>query len=1482
MNWNKFNTFGESKEKAFEIFSNQVFKVYCERVYKDKMRKLVVVNGAGGDGGIEAYAELVNGNIVAIQSKCFFDAIDSSKISQIRNSINTAKKIRSNIQKYIVSVPRDLGNKKNGIKNFERKRVEDLFKEFENTNIEFELWGEFELSEYIIKNKELAGVHKFWFDNSEIDFSSIYERFQIQKNGWLKEKYNENLHVKTNVNRQIEIILGDEKYKKDKIKKANKIIEEFKEYLLVFEKYLEILNNEEKEKLKEIYKEQSKKIEEIHLYLLDIIKCLKNENNKLIIRNKNFYIDTEWFYNLEKKLMSMHYNKMKQHIEIIENINVNEFLKECEEDYLKKNLLIIGDFGTGKTHSVVNQIENELKRNNIAILIRASDVKSKSSWKEILTKALGLSETWSEDEIFSSLELLASRNQYILPDSDIVINKKVLICIDGIDEHSDYQYWYEKQLETNELIKKYKKFRFCFIGRKYAFKKIETLENYKVLNFDYNPGYDVNEMFGKYMLEYNIKFGNSINIKTYLNNPLVLKTFAELYKNKKIDTLDGLNINLVQLFKIKLDKMNEEFLANNSDIICRDVLNRSAIIIAELLYTNSKIYKKDIIQLMNNDDELSLIENSKKTKIIESLQKYGLLYVETEEIDLGIKKEVYYKGMQPVIDYIIARKISRYIIEGKFDKINEKINRTILKLCALILFEENQMFLPDIQELDIELYILEEAAYYAIANANPLKTIIIKDRVCESMLRSPNNMRKILNNIIIPCSRIPNHPLGAETLNEILIKYVDMASRDKIWSLPEFLRSDKIKITQEVIINSENLTYFLDKDDKYNGLPLIYVWLLTGVDNMRLYFYRNQLMNWAILCPNEFILLLNKISEINDIQLLEQIYGISMCLCYKTKDYDIVKKILNIIEEKFFLRDKIKTYDFQIRTYIRDIAELALKLNIINEKQLKKYLPSYNCDEIIKLNLKAAEEGNRMYGYSAIDYDLARYVLCDHISYRFFEHYNECNEEDKEIKLQDVFSKEELIKYKKFFAGNSEFINALNSFENNTLENKILLNYFELTSSYDKKDNKEKEFEHTLDEILVPIENVDEEQRIEEKDVFNSKKIEFLKKEGKSIRKNDLSESEFIISAAYQYLLECGWNEGEFYGKDKIDSEIIGRYYHATHGARSSVMSFVEKYIWCFRNKIMGYLADHLLINKKEVSKCYNYFEIDDVLDPITEFEQKNNGNDALQEDFIQEDMFENIGVLNIEEIIRWIKSEDLKINLNKWISIKDKYLVLNRYDCFTDIRNNLECTMWISSGIINRNDIKYLQDNIDNKQEKLYRILNNPEEFSEYTNADGSRTPFEIINFDWNDTKEEYFTNISLLENSINRYKIYKTYESAYNVHTEFNEIHYKIPSRRIRNMLNINNNVEFEYKNNEETVAIYEKNNKSWDDHHNILVADAKKLNKKLNENNEILIWFIRLDKELSSLGREKYTKVNDRNSLVIVCWFEEGKIKINYIKE
>ena len=54
MNWTKFITYGDSPQNAFETLCNQLFERYLKRTYKTDLLKFRVINGAGGDGGIEA------------------------------------------------------------------------------------------------------------------------------------------------------------------------------------------------------------------------------------------------------------------------------------------------------------------------------------------------------------------------------------------------------------------------------------------------------------------------------------------------------------------------------------------------------------------------------------------------------------------------------------------------------------------------------------------------------------------------------------------------------------------------------------------------------------------------------------------------------------------------------------------------------------------------------------------------------------------------------------------------------------------------------------------------------------------------------------------------------------------------------------------------------------------------------------------------------------------------------------------------------------------------------------------------------------------------------------------------------------------------------------------------------------------------------------------------------------------------------------
>lgn len=111
MNWTKFQTYGMASDKAFETLCNQLFTNWVKDEYGSEVISVKVVNGAGGDGGVESYATLKNDAVIGLQAKWFQTSMGSSQFNQIKNSITTAMKVRPEITRYIVCVPRDLTSK---------------------------------------------------------------------------------------------------------------------------------------------------------------------------------------------------------------------------------------------------------------------------------------------------------------------------------------------------------------------------------------------------------------------------------------------------------------------------------------------------------------------------------------------------------------------------------------------------------------------------------------------------------------------------------------------------------------------------------------------------------------------------------------------------------------------------------------------------------------------------------------------------------------------------------------------------------------------------------------------------------------------------------------------------------------------------------------------------------------------------------------------------------------------------------------------------------------------------------------------------------------------------------------------------------------------------------------------------------------------------------------------------------------------------
>lgn len=76
----------------------------------------------------------------------------------------------------------------------------------------------------------------------------------------------------------------------------------------------------------------------------------------------------------------------------------------------------------------------------------------------------------------------------------------------------------------------------------------------------------------------------------------------------------------------------------------------------------------------------------------------------------------------------------------------------------------------------------------------------------------------------------------------------------------------------------------------------------------------------------------------------------------------------------------------------------------------------------------------------------------------------------------------------------------------------------------------------------------------------------------------------WVIASAYQFLVDHGYDPDVFVGTrdDKgyriggIDHKISRAFGSADYGSRSTVMNVAEKYVWCARNEICGFMADRI------------------------------------------------------------------------------------------------------------------------------------------------------------------------------------------------------------------------------------------------------------------------------------------------------------------
>lgn len=1383
MDWTKFNTHGESCNHAFEVMCNLLFEAWCKKEY-GKHINVTFINGAGGDGGVEAYATLTDGSVVGVQSKWFPDKLEDSQIKQIGASFSTAIKVRPNLSKYIVCIPRDLGSQRmvkggNVSQNTEENRwlkLKESFKAFAPT-VEIELWNETRIQE-MITWPELVGIYKFWFDNSEI-FEEYFElSFNKAINSWARTRYIPDLYSEGYIHQKIQFFLGSKSLSKRRYNAWREMLERLISLKRSFQDLLMLNFPDSDKELVTMIKNDLVTIDEWIAFLENgqdsvkrgitprFDKDFKLECTVEAIKNSTLHFHRYFhFHSAEKILENL----------VDEFFDFKEFLSEKDSN----RLILLGNPGSGKTTGIVSETGSFLEnKEHLPILVHAKDFSSGETWASIIEKTLGLSSNWDEKELLFSIQSSAQLGRGDADPKQFDVVSKCIICVDGIDESESWDFWKNRIEETEAYKELYPRVKFVFLSRPYVFGDVYKL-TYRndVSSIPYHGDVNPIELCDSYFNAYKINIGNNRWIKTLLRTPLAVKLFCDIYKGTNVENIDNNTTVITKLFRKKIELLEDRF---NKQIKKDSKGNVHTILceIAELFAAKENLSEKELTESLSGTITNHLSE------LLEFLEEEGFIYSFRRQKDDFSPALTYYSwGMQPAFDYLIARKLLDAI--DRDEKIDIEYTSGIYEMLSLIVIEEKGKLLFQIPNIKIADEVAFDLVCYTLSSASVNTVAPYREYFKNLLGYSVHQFRELVNHVVIPVSMVEGHPLGAELLDEFLREFKSSAERDIWWSIPGYLRDNyNAEWRANSEINFEDIT--LRGNDTSETSPLILAWSLSSVNNEIRQRSRMELITWGINRSDEFWKLFVRMADLDDDQILEDIFAVAYGIAldqFATEEY--INGASKWAQANVFSPVGLKRYENSaIRYYSGSIVKIAISRKIEKETLKEVITPPFSYElELPELALEAIS-AERMGGYKAIDYDLSRYVLCDYLD-GFFR-----------------------INYKK--------------------------------------------------------------------KALESDSLAFIEKYKSKYNIDDLHVDGLIISMAYEYLKNHGWNPDVFWQYDDpknygVDIVIHRTHFPATHGSMSRVMTVAEKNVWLARHHIECVFANEISYRdwstdgKESYLDDYSYLE--NFINPYQDYVNKNHYEN--EEYWYHLDLLARFDAENPDDktIEQWMQ-DGLIPDFKSWLFDNNDLMLLDTFTNAVNEMAGIEEAIWVSTGVIEKKNLPKLIDCLKVYSEERVELQNH----SGFHAGQDCRcycTPQEAcvvhpdkeidasINFQFGDEILEV-KKASARCLSADEMDVEKTFF---------------LPSSYIRNITGITFGDGFEYKDSAgNVIASFFSNGENWGTQQEILLIKKDKLLEALNKTGYTPIWVFRVYKSPSSKSYERYPHILHDTDIAYLVWMED----------
>lgn len=381
----------------------------------------------------------------------------------------------------------------------------------------------------------------------------------------------------------------------------------------------------------------------------------------------------------------------------------------------------------------------------------------------------------------------------------------------------------------------------------------------------------------------------------------------------------------------------------------------------------------------------------------------------------------------------------------------------------------------------------------------------------------------------------------------------------------------------------------------------------------------------------------------------------------------------------------------------------------------------------------------------------------------------------------------------------------------------------------------------------------------------------------------NISEEQFILSAAYAYIANCGWNEEEFdfYKSGDnvirgIDSLIRGVYYPATHGSQSTVMTVCEKYVWQARNEIIGFLVDRLLSEDNGLNLVANYEILENYIIPIREL----NGIKIFSDNYWHipeaEKLKINKTISNKEDIVNCIKQIS-HINWSKWIFVdntdreykidNDVLMSLNSYTSISGA-NYMDTVIAIETILVPQDKLPIFLERISTNNISL----SSPSDFECDPETYCYISSKEICWFPWIKQCNDF-----IFEDNNDLGLIPTTMKCCANI-GEDGETTFYLPSKEIREILGIvcSDNYLFLDKQ-ENVIAEYFFVGDKYKTHQEYLFVDKDEMLSKIKKLGYEIVWLLKEYRQEDMLAKEKFGRFYAEKEVCSIGYFEDEKFKV-----